>query len=42
MLTRLFERHPDICVPDQPVSWHHSAASRSLHSLHVGYDASTG
>jgi hypothetical protein len=42
MFTRLFDRLPDLRVPDQPVSWHDSAASRSLHSLRVAYDASTG
>jgi cytochrome P450 len=42
MFTRLFDRLPDLRVPDQPVSWHDSAASRSLRSLRVAYDASTG
>ena len=37
MFTRMFERLPDLSVSDQPASWHHSAGSRSLASLHVAY-----
>ena len=37
MFTRMFELLPDLIVPEQPASWHHSAGSRSLDSLHVAY-----
>jgi cytochrome P450 len=37
--TRLFERLPNLRVPDQDVSWETSTASRTLRSLRVSYDA---
>jgi cytochrome P450 len=37
MFTRMLERLPNLTVPDQETSWHHSAGSRSLTSLHVTY-----
>jgi cytochrome P450 len=39
MFTKLFERLHNLHVPDQATRWHHSAGSRSLHSLLVDYDA---
>jgi cytochrome P450 len=37
--TRIFERLPNLRVPDQRVSWETSTASRTLRSLRVEYDA---
>jgi cytochrome P450 len=39
MFTKLFDRLPELTIPEQAASWHHSAGSRSLHSLRVDYDA---
>jgi cytochrome P450 len=37
--TRIFERLPNLRVPEQEVSWETSAGSRTLRGLRVAYDA---